>query len=155
MNARELKQLLAAGPLVIEFGEKIETLEAYPDAKMRAHLVSVVLQQPDDVAVLSVDYSAFDEFNKAFEQSNYFDKGGQPTLTARQAGYYRLQDNLYVMADDDLEAGILSLLPTNSLALFNEFLSSGQASYVSWLEEKLLAARAPLEGVDDKSGNHQ
>jgi hypothetical protein len=142
MNARELKQLLAAGPLVIEFGPNVETLEAYPDAKMRATLVGVHVKH-DDVAVLGVDYSAFDEHNKALEQSNYYDKGGQPTLTAREAGQYTPQEELYVMADDDLEAGILSLIPTSTLALYKEFQSSGQASYVSWLEQQLLAARAP------------
>jgi hypothetical protein len=142
MNAHELKHLLAAGPLVIEFGPKVETLETYPDAKMRAHLVAVHLKH-DDVAVLSVDYSAFDEHNKALEQSNYYDKHGQPTLTAREAGQYKPQEDLYVTADDDLEEGILSLVPSSSLALYKEFQSSGQASYVGWLEQQLLAARAP------------
>lgn len=142
MNARELKQLLAAGPLVIEFGLKADTLESYPDPKMRAHLVSVDLR-PDDMAILNVDYTAFEELNKAFELSSYYDKHGNPTLTAREAGEYQPTEDLYVVADEDLEKWILSVVPTSSVTLYNEFKTSGQESYVNWLEQQLLAARAP------------
>lgn len=140
MNARELKELLVGGPLAVEFGVGVEDLESYPEPKMRAHLVAIDLQR-DDVAVLKVDYSAFDEYNKAFEQANYYDQQGNPTLTAREAGHYEPQDDLYVMASDDLQLRTLTVLPNKSLALIDEFKSSGHASYVRWLEEQLAAAR--------------
>lgn len=141
MNARELKEVLVGAPLAIEFGKGIEELESYAEPKMRAHLIAVELQR-DDIAVLKVDYSAFDEYNKAFEQANYYDRNGNPTLTAREAGHYTVQEDLYVMASDDLQPRMLTLLPGASLGLIDEFKASGHASYVCWLEEQLMAARA-------------
>jgi hypothetical protein len=140
MNARELKQLLTAGPVVIEFGPKIEELETYAEPKMRAHLVSVSMSEAD-IAILTVDYTAFEELNKTLELANYYDKHGNAVLTAREAGQYTPQEDLYVDWSD-LD-GILSALPTATHGLFEEFKSSGQESYVNWLEEQLLAARAP------------
>lgn len=140
MNARELKELLVGGPLAIELGAGVVELEAYAEPKMRAHLIAVDLQR-DDVAVLKVDYSAFDDFNKAFEQANYYDAQGNPTLTAREAGEYAPQEDLYVMASDDLQVQMLAILPSDSQALIEEFKGSGHANYVRWLEEQLAAAR--------------
>jgi len=139
MNAQELKELLVGGPLPIELEKGVLELEVYAEPKMRAHLLAVVLER-DDIAILKLDYSAFDEFNKAFEQSNYYDKEGNPTLTAREAGSYQPQEDLYVMASDDLSS-MLSLLPGSSIVLFNEFKTSGQLNYVRWLEDQLLSAR--------------
>ncbi|BDC78279.1 hypothetical protein MRCP2_p0140 (plasmid) [Aquipseudomonas alcaligenes] len=141
MNARDLKDLLVGGPLAIELGAGVVELEAYAEPRMRAHLVAVELQR-DDVAVLKVDYSAFEDFNKVFEQANYYDAQGNPTLTAREAGQYEPQEDLYVMASDDLESKILAILPSVSLALIDAFKGSGHANYVRWLEEQLAAARA-------------
>jgi hypothetical protein len=141
MNARDLKDLLAGAPLAIELGAGVLELEAYAEPKMRAHLVAVDLQR-DDIAVLKVDYSAFEDFNKVFEQANYYDGQGNPTLTAREAGQYEPQEDLYVMASDDLESQILTILPSVSLALIDEFKASEHTSYVRWLEEQLAAARA-------------
>lgn len=140
MNARDLKDLLVGGPLAIELGAGVVELEAYAEPKMRAHLVAVELQR-DDIAVLKVDYSAFEDFNKTFEQANYYDAQGNPTLTAREAGQYEPKEDLYVMASDDLESKILAILPSVSLALIDEFKGSGHANYVRWLEEQLAAAR--------------
>lgn len=140
MNARDLKDLLVRGPLAIELGEAVVELEAYAEPRMRAHLIAVELQR-DDVAVLKVDYSAFEDFNKVFEQANYYDAQGNPTLTAREAGQYQSKEDLYVKASDDLDSKILAILPSVSLALIDEFKGSGLANYVRWLEEQLAAAR--------------
>lgn len=139
MNALDLKEMLAAGPVAIEFKECAEDLEAYVEPKMRAHVISVKVG-PDDIAVLKVDYSAYDEFNKAFETANYFDKNGNPTLTARESGDYNLQEDLYVSASEELDP-ILTALPSVSAHLLDEYRASGQSSYVRWLEEQLVAAR--------------
>ena len=140
MNAAELKVHLSAGPIAVEFGPGIEDFECYAEPKMRAHLVAVDFHQ-DDVVLLKFEYSEFDEYNKAFESANYFDKNGEPTLTAREAGYYSIKEDIYVMAHDDLQAKMLTLLNSSSLALIAEFKNSGQKSYVRWLEEQLTAVR--------------
>lgn len=140
MNARELKDALVGTSLAIELGSGVVELEAYAAPKMRAHLVAVELQR-DDIAVLTVDYSEFDGYNQAFEQANYYDRDGNPTLTAREAGQYPEREELYVMASEDLEPKMLTLLPSSSLALIAEFKSSGSGSYVRWLEDQLCAAR--------------
>lgn len=140
MNARELKDALVGTSLAIELGSGVVELEAYAEPKMRAHLVAVELQR-DDIAVLTVDYSEFEGYNQAFEQANYYDRDGNPTLTAREAGQYTAREDLYVMASEDLEPKMLALLPSSSLALIAEFKSSGSGSYVRWLEYQLCAAR--------------
>ncbi|EPP9373566.1 hypothetical protein PZF67_005271 [Pseudomonas aeruginosa] len=139
MNVQNLQELLAAGPVAIEFGECAEDLEAYVDPKMRAHVMSVRVG-PDDVAVLRVDYSAYDEYNKAFEKANYYDKNGNPTLTARETGNYDFQEDLYVSASEELDH-ILTALPGISTQLLEEFNASGQTGYVRWLEEQLIFTR--------------
>lgn len=139
MKVQNLQELLAAGPVAIEFGDGVEELEAYVEPKMRAHLVSVKVM-PDDIAVLKVDYSAYDDFNKAFEQANYYDANGAPTLTARESGNYDIQEDLYVMASEDVDH-ILSVLPSFSTQLLDEFNASGQSGYMRWLEEQLIVAR--------------
>jgi hypothetical protein len=115
---------------------------------MRAHLVAVDLQR-DDIAVLKVDYSAFEDFNKVFEKANYFDAHGNPTLTAREAGQYESTEDLYVMASADLEEQMLTILPSDSLALIGEFKACGHSSYVRWLEEQLISARCAEASVDN------
>lgn len=148
MNAHDMNKLLVGAPLAIELGVGVLELEAYAEPNMRAHLVAVDLQR-DDIAVLKVDYSAFEDFNKVFEKANYFDAHGNPTLTAREAGQYESTEDLYVMASADLEEKMLTILPSDSLALISEFKACGHASYVRWLEEQLISARCAEASVDN------
>ncbi|MBI6882713.1 hypothetical protein [Pseudomonas putida] len=139
MDASKLKQLLATGPLLIEFQEQADDLEGYAYCGMRAHLIDVALQA-DDVATIKVSYKAFDEYNKSFEKATYYDENRKPVLTAREAGYYELEDEYYVSSKDDLTA-YFSVLSDSVLGLWAEFIASGQENYVSWLEDQLRAAR--------------
>jgi len=139
MNVPNLQELLAAGPVAIEFSEGVEEHEAYAEPKMRAHLVSVRVD-PADVAVLKVDFSTYDGYNKSFEKANYYDKNGNATLTAREAGHYNVQQDLYVSASEELDH-VFTVLSNISTQLLEEFKASGQAGYVRWLEEQLITAR--------------
>jgi len=140
MNASDLKKLLSSGPIAIEFEDGIEELENYPESGMRAHLMDVSIRH-DDVAVLKVNYAAFDAHNQALETANYWAPGdGGATLTAREAGHYTVDDEHYVSASDDLKS-LLSLISNEKTQLINEFLSSGKDNYVQWLEEQLLVMR--------------
>lgn len=139
MDVIQLKQLLAAGPVVIEFKQDAEDLEGYVDCGMRAHLIGVTLQA-DDTAVIKVSYKAFDDFNKAFEKATYYDKNQQPVLTAREAGYYELEEEYYVSSKDDMSS-ILDVLSASSAGFMAEFIASGEQNYVTWLEDQLATAR--------------
>lgn len=140
MNAFALKELVIGGKVAVEFGKEVYELEAYVEPKMRAHVIGVTIQ-PDDVAIIKLDYTAFEDFNKAFEESNYYDKLGNPTLTAREAGKYDVLDDIYVSAIADLE-GTLTLIDSSRVELLAEFQASGEKSYLQWLESIVMASRA-------------
>lgn len=142
MNAHDLKLILSSNHegLVIEFGEGVEDIDAYPETNMRARLLGVEIR-PDDIAILKVDYSLFDEFNKSFESANYWDNFGTPRLTAREAGYYKAQEDIAVTASRDL-ASVVSILDDKTRSLISEYEASSHKNYVRWLEDQLMAARA-------------
>lgn len=134
----ELVRLIQNGAKpVVQFGRDIADKESYPDAGMRARALSV-RKENSDVLYIEFDFSEFEAFNLPFEQPNYYDKAGKPTLTARQAGFYRPQDNLYFDADEDVETS-LELVADERTALYNQYQASGTSeTYVSWLESKAL-----------------
>lgn len=86
---------------VIEFTKKIEDWECYADQYMRARVIGYRYNAHNDtvpseqVHELFFDYSEFDEHNQKYEQNNYWDKNGNATLTAREAGYYKPQDSIW------------------------------------------------------------
>lgn len=139
MDALKLKQLIIAGPVVIEFGKEAPDFEVFAEAGMRAHLKDVVYRAADEV-IIEVDYSAFEEYNKSFEVADYYDKNRQPTLTPREAGVYTGDDSFYVAANQELDE-IFTVLSDDQSALVKEFVASDSTSYVRWLEEQLIAAR--------------
>lgn len=142
MNALKLKQMLTAGPLAVEFKKRVEDFEGYAEAGMRAHLKALNHRDDDEVS-LEFDYSAFDEHNKLLESANYYDKNQQPTLTAREAGYYTGGDDFYVTTEQDTDL-IFTVLSDSQSALIQEFTASNAGSYVQWLEQQLLAARGQV-----------
>lgn len=68
----------------------VEDLESYAEPGMRATLTGGKMSH--ETLILDVNYAPFDEFNRAFEPKNYYDKSGAPTLTAREANPYKPQD---------------------------------------------------------------
>lgn len=79
----------------------IEDLENYAETNMRLTLVSARGGDVNDVVKLQVSYEKYDEFNKSFESKNYFDRGGQAVLNAREAGYYKVNDVMYLMGESN------------------------------------------------------
>lgn len=86
---------------VITFNKGAEDLECYPEDGMCARVMRVT-PDSDGVIKLDLDYSEFDEVNKAFESSNYYDDLGVACLNARQAGLYKAEDHIYIMEDDPI-----------------------------------------------------
>lgn len=126
----------------VEFKSGVEDLEGYAEKGMRATIMSIKKSgSDDDVCVIEFDFTQFDEYNKQFESSNYYDKkgNGEACLNAREAGYYKPHEKYYIFAgtswDVNTDDIFTFLCDMNDIALLKEtFEKSGESSYVSWLE---------------------
>ena len=126
---------------VIQFTKNIEDFEVYAENGMRARIVNVIEDVHHDndhenqVHKIVVDYTEFDEFNKQFESSNYWDKNGQACLTAREAGFYKEVETLYFGSPELWPfEDYFTLLDEKKNNLLTEFKRSGFTNYVEWLE---------------------
>lgn len=148
LKIRDMQTLLAAGvPVAVQFGAQIEDCEAYPEPGMRAMALRYETSE-DACCKIRFDFSAFDAHNQTLESANYYDKAGQPTLTAREAGHYKPLDYIYFEAGEEMGPWF-EVLPTESLTLFTEYLAvkkdRPQLGYTSWLESEVLALRKAYE----------
>jgi hypothetical protein len=93
-----------------------DNLEAYPDAGMRAVLVGVSFSH-HDVILLHMDYTVWRSRNLEIESynKNFYDRNNVPCLTATEAGCYRPQDTIYVMATDEI-AQYMTVVPDEETA---------------------------------------
>lgn len=142
MTGAELAQLVSDGSQpVVTFKPPILEQEGYLEAGMRGRLVAVS-NEPDGIVKFRVDLAEFDDFNRAFESANYFDKAGVPCLTAREAGYYKdAKESIYAGAADEVDFCEVEASPR--FALYAEFRQSAAGrSYVQWLEDRVLAVAA-------------
>lgn len=128
--------------LVVTFMEGIDDKESYAEKGMRARLIGVENTTDADVVSIRVDFAEFEQHNLPLESTSYYDGNGQPTRTARQAGYYHPQDKLYF----DLDGPVSSLMVIESeetVALFKRFTeASSSATYVQWLEQRVMELEA-------------
>lgn len=126
----------------VEFKSGVEDLEGYAEKGMRATIMSIKKSgSDDDVCVIEFDFTQFDEYNKQFESSNYYDKknNDKACLNAREAGCYKLHEKYYLYAgmnwDGDTDEVFSFLCDMNDISLLKEtFEKSGESSYVGWLE---------------------
>lgn len=134
-----VKQIQAGARPVITFKPGCEDMEDYQEPGMKARILGA--SSDGEMAKLQCDFGEFDGHNATLEQSNYFDKEGKPTLTARQAGHYKPVSTIYVMLDDpadkyfDIDGG-----DTQKLMAEHQADGAGK-SYVAWLEQELIKAR--------------
>lgn len=125
----------------IQFKKDIEICETYAESDMKATIIGISLDTSIDVVKVHVNYSKFDDHNRLHESSNYYDyenyeKNKNPCLTARQAGYYKVDEELYFDLGQKVEE-MFKILSTNFI--YEEYLTSkkNEQSYVQWLEEKV------------------
>lgn len=87
----------------IQFLPIIKDLDAYPEAGMGATITGFQCAGDGEYVChkIYLDYSKFDEYNRRFESSNYFNNEGNPVLTAREVGEYKIKDHIYI--DDSVE----------------------------------------------------
>lgn len=134
---------------VVTFQNKCGDLESYAEIGMRARILSGFVSR-DGVAKLKMDFEEFDAHNKPFETFTYYDKDGEPRLNARQAGFYKPQEDLYFMPESDI-ADYLSIEGEQSCALFEQYKAAqADTTYVQWLEQQLVIAKG-LASVDVSS----
>lgn len=138
---KELCEAVIAGLRpVVTFMSPVEDCESYIETNMRGRIVGARISK-DDVVSIKVELDDFAAHNKPFESSTYYDKNGNPTLTAREAGYYNSVEELY-LEPTDLVSKIMTIDSDDQVKLFEEFKAeSADVSYVSWLESKVIAAR--------------
>ena len=134
----------------VQFTKKIEDTEWYAEDKMRGTITSVKVQDSDPadpVILFGVSFAKFDDFNRQFESNNYYDNHGQACLDARAAGFYKVEDSVYLGRD---YAECFTLLGTGTEALLRMFAVDKAAqphiTYVQWLETLALAAMPHLKG---------
>lgn len=101
INVTDIHTLAELKGKIVEFTSKIEDWECYADNYMRARVIGYKFNPHGDtipseqVHEIFFDFSEFDEHNRKYEQNNYWDKDGNATLTAREAGYYHPQDSIW------------------------------------------------------------
>ena len=123
----------------IEFKPTVTDWELYPEANMRAYMISGRVDDGGEgVGCITFDYTKFDDFNKQFEWSVYYDKNQVQCLTARQAGAYNPVDTIYIMLTDDPNK-FMKLVQGNKY--YEQYLANrtDKQSYVNFLETRLSA----------------
>lgn len=139
-----LKDRLNTGvPLLVEFNEGIEGLEGYAEKGMRATITGFDVMDNGETLRFYVDYSAFEDFNLAFETANYYGRDQQPTLTARQAGHYKPTEHFYANPKDSADTFFTPAEQTHEL--MTEWRNAGSnTSYVQFLEARVMELQAQL-----------
>lgn len=131
-------QLAQGVTIDVQCTKRVEDFEAYPDSNMRTTLKSISPVDGEGVAKLHISYQKFDEYNKTFEQQNYY-KDGIPNKTAREVGLYTVEDTLYVMLSDDPNI-YFTRLNAGENRLYDAYQSEkqGEETYVQYLERLVL-----------------
>ena len=145
-----IEQLQAMIGKDIEFYGKIDDYEYYAEAGMRATITDVTVQNsnPKDMVIkVGVSFVDFDEYNKKYESSNYYNDEGKPKWTAREAGFYEVVGYFY--AGNNVH-DVLKLADPASRKLFDLFsadkVSQPNITYVEWLEAIAVSAMPHLKG---------
>lgn len=121
--------------------EKVEDLEAYPDKGMRLTITGG-RHDHDGVIILNVSYEKYESYNEAFEKRNYYDKNHVACLNAREAGWYKVEDKLFVMDSDGPNTYFVEL-NDGANHWVREYLAYRQPNetYVAFLERLLDQAK--------------
>jgi len=128
----------------VKFLNKIEQMEVNADPNQRARILSITGEyldsedKHDHVYIVTFDYSEFEEYNKNFASANFYDKNGNPTLTAHEAGVYKQHEKAYFGSPDIWPfENYFTLLDDKTSALIEKFKQSGETDYVVWLENQV------------------
>lgn len=120
-------------PMTIEFKKEISNMECYAEKGIRANISKITLSH--DCVCVYFDYSDFDNYNKQFETSGYYDTQRNPVLTAREAGFYHEKESIYFDQDSKPNDFFVEVGDSNNslYAAFSEKKLSGE-TYMAFLE---------------------
>ncbi|HHJ3076618.1 TPA: hypothetical protein ACPVZG_000408 [Vibrio parahaemolyticus] len=130
-------------PIVVINDEIYE--DYFLEPNMRARLVDMELDeksetngQEDLTYKFTLDFSEFYTFNKPLAQANYFDKTGNPCLTAEEAGLKPNNNKEVVYHSITHGKVFFDRAPDSSTKIYEHYLSGinehGFNSYVTYLE---------------------
>ncbi len=119
---------------VIEFKKQIFE-DGYAMPGMLARVVKVT-NDDDNLYRIYVNYSEFEEHNKAYEEANYYDDKMNPCLTARGAGWYNIEEFYYLDKEGMNYRDYFIPVDSDSLIFKFEQRENKDQSYIEWLEER-------------------
>jgi len=104
MNINELRKRVRRGEkIIVEFVKNIEDFESCIDEGMRALIVRIDNSDGYDCAQVHFDLSPFELYNDGFAQYNYYDKFGEPRLSAKEAGMYPKKGIETIYFDENID----------------------------------------------------
>lgn len=126
----------------VRFLDRIEEIEHYAEPGMLAQIVDIRPDpnDPNEVFILTFDFSQFLDRNREYETNDYFDSDGVPRLNAHQAGFYEEVSKYYFPHPNEvpLEEYFKLEEDIRVAELVEEFKRSEYTDYVAWLEDRLL-----------------
>lgn len=144
MKMSDFVSLVASGARpVVEFVAGIDSKESFAEKGMRARAFGV-RDEDTEVVRIMFDYAEFEGLNLPMQSTNYYDKKGEPRLTAVEAGFYKPQEHMYIDRDESLEQLFVLVTDSQSVlfAQYREATADSPMSYVAWLELELSKVRA-------------
>lgn len=103
MKLNEFIELINKTKPVVRFNNKVETdFETGFDTGMMARAISFNYTDPD-VVKIDFEFREFEEHNKNYEKSNWYDKQGNPTLKWSQTNFYpnsKIEDIYFTVGYD-------------------------------------------------------
>lgn len=168
-NAEQRNQLLQLEadinsgyqPIVVINSEIYE--DNFLEPNMRARLVNMELDEKtvtggreDLTYKFTLDFSEFNTFNKPLAQANYFDKNGNPCLTAEEAGHKPKSNKDIVYHSITHGKIFFDLAPDSSTKIYEHYLSGinehGFNSYLAYLENMVSThpeLQLPITNIKD------
>lgn len=133
-----IKLIQSGAQPVVQFKQGIDEKESYAENGMRARALRVNMSDHEVVKIM-FDFQSFDQHNTPLESAHYYDSKGAPTRTAREAGYYYPQEELYFDSDEEL-VKLFEIQAGHRVELFERYTAAGtDLSYVQWLEDQVNA----------------
>jgi len=133
MNTKELFVAVNNGfrPIVEFINDEISEF-TFLDVGMRARLVK--MNEEDNFTwQCYFDQTEFEEYNEPFMQANYYDKGGQPLLNAKEKGVWEMEENFFISDYKEF----FKIIENNEI--FKMFIADNgcNMNYIQWLEAKV------------------
>lgn len=130
----------SGGRPVIRFTDDIAEQETNFDPGQLAE-VKQVGDGGDDVPVLKLDFSRFEDHNQRLGRTDYRDEGGNYCLPWHKHPSYPIDriDRIWIDIEDGIRAPFEIVDGDRSLKLFARYsaLPNPKGAYLSWLEEEL------------------